>query len=61
MFDHLSITSRIELEGNHQQKLRVRNVFRNPRLLLEQARTEGTWPGLVAVLRFIERFVGSAL
>ncbi|MCH8887768.1 MAG: excinuclease ABC subunit UvrA [SAR324 cluster bacterium] len=52
---------RLLLEGNHEQKLRVRNVFRNPRLLLEQARADGTWPGLVAVLRFIERFVGSAL
>ncbi len=49
------------LEGNHEQRLRVRNVFRNPGLLLDQARESGRWPGLYAVLTFIDRFVGSAL
>jgi len=49
------------LEGNHEQRLRIRNVFRNPWLLVEQAQEEGLWPGLYAVLHFVERFVGSAL
>ncbi|MCH8883350.1 MAG: excinuclease ABC subunit UvrA, partial [SAR324 cluster bacterium] len=52
---------RLLLEGNHDQRLRVRNVFRNPRLLLEQVHESGRWPGLIAILGFIERFVGTAL
>ncbi|MCH7478377.1 MAG: excinuclease ABC subunit UvrA [SAR324 cluster bacterium] len=52
---------RLLLEGNDETKLRIRTVFRNPRLLLEKARTEAKWPGLYGVLRFIGRFVGSAL
>ncbi|HEX9842106.1 MAG TPA: excinuclease ABC subunit UvrA, partial [bacterium] len=49
------------LEGNHAQRLRIRNVFRNPWALLEEARESGQWPGFYAVLAFVERFVGSAL
>ena len=52
---------RLLLEGNTDTKLRIRTVFRNPRLLLDEARRHKTWPGLTTLLRFIERFVGSAL
>ena len=52
---------RLLLEGNTDTKPRIRTVFRNPRLLLDEARRHKTWPGLTTLLRFIERFVGSAL
>ena len=52
---------RLLLEGNCDTKLRIRNVFRNPHMLLEEARRHKTWPGLAALLAFIGRFVGSAL
>lgn len=49
------------LEGNHGATLRVKNIFRNPGLLLDEAKQKGRWPGLYAVLGFIEKFVGGAL
>jgi excinuclease ABC subunit A len=52
---------RLLLEGNHETRLRIRNVFRNSGLLLEEARSKQVWPGFAAILSFIERFVGSAL
>ncbi|MEE8555402.1 MAG: excinuclease ABC subunit UvrA, partial [bacterium] len=52
---------RTMLEGNADIRLRIRTVFRNPQALLEGARSDGEWPGLSAILKFIQRFVGGAL
>ncbi|MDH4248497.1 MAG: excinuclease ABC subunit UvrA, partial [Deltaproteobacteria bacterium] len=49
------------LEGNGGPEPRVRSVFRDPELLLREARSSGLWPGLYAVLGFIGHFVGGAL
>ncbi|MBI3993876.1 MAG: excinuclease ABC subunit UvrA, partial [Candidatus Lambdaproteobacteria bacterium] len=49
------------LDGNADIRMRVRNVFRQPHLLVDGARHEGQWPGLRAVLEFVGRFVGAAL
>ena len=49
------------LDGNAEIRMRVRNVFRQPHLLIDAARRDGQRPGLRAVLEFVGRFVGSAL
>ena len=49
------------LEGNHATTLRVRNVFRNPSMLLDAATSKGRWPGLYSMLEFISKFVGSIM
>jgi excinuclease ABC subunit A len=49
------------LYGNVEEELRPRIVFRNPWVLIERLRRDKQWPGLVAVLKTVARFVGSAL
>jgi excinuclease ABC subunit A len=51
---------RLLLHGNVDTEMRIRNVFRNPYLLLEPAQEEGLWPGFARILEFVGRFVGSA-
>jgi excinuclease ABC subunit A len=52
---------RLLIHGNTDTKMRIRNVFRNPYLLLEPAEQEGLWPGFASVLAFVGKFVGSML
>ncbi len=52
---------RLLIHGNTDTAMRIRNVFRNPFLLLETAEQEGLWPGFAAILGFVGKFVGSAL
>ncbi|HUJ73293.1 MAG TPA: excinuclease ABC subunit UvrA, partial [bacterium] len=44
------------LHGNVEQELRARTVFHYPHKLQEQAEREGTWPGLLDLLRTLERY-----